>query len=74
LGYRAGVIFRVFFDGVIGLAPALCCSQEEMELIFARLRQTLDDLLANPQVRAGAATNGEIAGDLARQSPSSISP
>lgn len=50
--YRNGVIFRAFADGTIGLAPALICSASEMELIFARIRKTLDDVLDQPEVRA----------------------
>jgi len=50
-GYRNGIIFRAFADCTLGLAPALCCNDEEMELIFTRLRKTLDDMLAQPDVR-----------------------
>ena len=50
-GYENGVIFRAFSDGVIGLAPALCCSSGEMEEIFARITKTLDDLLEGPDIR-----------------------
>ena len=50
-GYDNGVIFRAFGDNIIGLAPALCCSDDEMDMIFSRIRQTLDDLLAEPDVR-----------------------
>lgn len=51
-GYRNGVIFRAFADNIIGLAPALCASDDEMDLIFARIRDTLDDLLKEADVRA----------------------
>ncbi|MGO4666727.1 aminotransferase class III-fold pyridoxal phosphate-dependent enzyme [Bosea sp. 2RAB26] len=51
-GYANGVIFRAFADDIIGLAPPLCCSETEIDLIVARLRQTLDDMLALPQVTA----------------------
>ncbi len=54
-GYHNGVIFRAFGDGIIGLAPALCCSDSEMDLIFARIGKTLDDLLAEPDIRAAVA-------------------
>jgi len=50
-GYQNGIVFRAFGDGTIGLAPALCCAEGEMEMIFARLRKTLDDLLAEPDIR-----------------------
>ncbi|GAU84457.1 aminotransferase class III-fold pyridoxal phosphate-dependent enzyme [Bosea sp. BIWAKO-01] len=51
-GYANGVIFRAFADDIIGLAPPLCCSEAEIDLIVARLRQTLDDMLALPEVQA----------------------
>ena len=51
-GYQNGVIFRAFADNIIGLAPALCASDEEMNLIFARIRKTLDDLLAEADICA----------------------
>lgn len=51
-GYRNGVIFRSFPDTIIGLAPALCASDEEMDEIFARIRRTLDDLLEQADIRA----------------------
>ena len=35
IGKRNGVIFRAFGDGTIGLAPALCCTESEMELILS---------------------------------------
>ena len=49
--YRNGVIFRAFGDGTIGLAPALCCSEGEVDMIFARIRKTLDELLEEPDIR-----------------------
>jgi adenosylmethionine-8-amino-7-oxononanoate aminotransferase len=54
-GYANGVIFRAFADNIIGLAPALCCSDDEMDMIFGRIRRTLDDLLEMPDIR-GAIT------------------
>jgi len=51
-GYANGVIFRAFGDGMIGLAPALCCTDGEMDMIFARLGKTLDDVLEEPDIRA----------------------
>jgi adenosylmethionine-8-amino-7-oxononanoate aminotransferase len=51
-GYSNGVIFRAFGDNIIGLAPALCCSDDEMDMIFARIRRTLDDLLDEADVRS----------------------
>jgi adenosylmethionine-8-amino-7-oxononanoate aminotransferase len=54
-GYANGVIFRAFTEGIIGLAPALCCSDHEMDLIFERVRRTLDDLLEAPDIRSAMA-------------------
>lgn len=51
-GYDNGVIFRAFADNIIGLAPALCASDDEIDLIFARIRKTLDDLLEESDIRA----------------------
>lgn len=51
-GYKNGVIFRSFGDGMIGLAPALCCTPDEMALIFQRIRTTLDQMLEEPDIRA----------------------
>ena len=54
-GYAKGVIFRAFGDNIIGLAPALCCADNEMDMIFGRIRETLDELLAAPDIRAAMA-------------------
>lgn len=51
-GYSNGLIFRAFNAGIIGLAPALCCSDDEMDMIFERIRRTLDDLLEEPDIRS----------------------
>jgi len=54
-GYRNGVIFRSFADCMIGLAPALCSTDAEMDMIFARIETTLDQLLEEPDIRAALA-------------------
>lgn len=51
-GYNNGILFRAFADGTIGLAPALSCTEAEMEMLLARLTKTLDDTLAESNVRA----------------------
>lgn len=51
-GYANRLIFRAFADDIIGLAPPLCCTAEEIGLIIDRLRLTLDDLLEVPEIRA----------------------
>ena len=50
--YRNGLIFRAFADGTIGLAPALSCTEGEMEQLLERLAATLDQVLDEPDVRA----------------------
>ena len=50
--YRNGVVFRCFGDDILGFAPALTCTEDEFEQMFARLKKTLDEVLAAPDVRA----------------------
>jgi len=52
LTWDNGVIVRCFANAVIGFAPALCCSDVEMDLIFERVEKSLDQLLEQPDVRA----------------------
>jgi adenosylmethionine-8-amino-7-oxononanoate aminotransferase len=54
-GYANGVIFRAFGDNIIGLAPALCCSDNEMDMIFSRIRTTLGEVLDEPDIRSAVA-------------------
>ena len=49
-GYENGIVFRAFADGTIGLAPALSCTEAEMETLLGRLRRTLDQVLEDPAV------------------------
>lgn len=53
--YRNGLIFRAFGDNILGFAPALCCGPREYELLFERLGRTLDEVLAESDVRAAVA-------------------
>jgi 4-aminobutyrate---pyruvate transaminase len=53
--YRNGVVFRCFGDSILGFAPALTFSSSDLELLFQRVRKTLDDVLAAPDVRAALA-------------------
>lgn len=50
--YANGLIFRAFNDNILGFAPALCCGPREFDLLFERLGRTLDQVLAEPEVRA----------------------
>ncbi len=52
LTWEAGVIVRCFANGVIGFAPALCCNEDEMDLIFERVEASLDQLLERPEIRS----------------------
>ena len=50
-----GVIFRAFADGNLGFAPALCYTEQEFDLLFQRLRATLDQVLEQKEVRSALA-------------------
>jgi adenosylmethionine-8-amino-7-oxononanoate aminotransferase len=50
--YRNRLVFRAFGDNILGFAPALCYTADEFELMFARLKATLDQVLDEPEVRA----------------------
>ncbi|MGY2489236.1 aminotransferase class III-fold pyridoxal phosphate-dependent enzyme [Cupriavidus sp. CP313] len=54
--YQNGIVFRAFADNILGFAPALTYTEAEFELMFARLKKTLDDVLAVPEVRAALAS------------------
>jgi len=54
--YGNGIVFRAFGDNILGFAPALTYTEDEFELMFARVKQTLDDVLAFPEVRAALAS------------------
>ncbi|KWI90311.1 hypothetical protein WM09_10575 [Burkholderia ubonensis] len=49
--YANGVVFRAFGDGVLGFAPALSFTAGEFDLMFERVRKTLDDVLADASVQ-----------------------
>ena len=51
LTWDNGVIVRCFANAVIGFAPALCCSEDEMAIIFERVERSLDQLLDMPDIR-----------------------
>ncbi len=42
--YENGLIFRAFADDVIGLAPPICITEAEVDLLLARLRTSLDSI------------------------------
>ncbi|BCG04995.1 aspartate aminotransferase family protein (plasmid) [Paraburkholderia sp. PGU19] len=49
--YSNGLVFRAFGDNILGFAPALCYTESEFDLLFERLEKTLDDVLAQAEVR-----------------------
>jgi adenosylmethionine-8-amino-7-oxononanoate aminotransferase len=50
-----GLVIRAFGNGVLGYAPPLCCTEAEIDAIVERTRATLDETLADPDVRAAMA-------------------
>ena len=50
-----GLVIRAFGSGVIGYAPPLCCTSSEIDAIIGRTRETLDQTLEDPDVRAAVA-------------------
>ena len=64
---RNRLVFRAFGDNILGFAPALSYTEAEFDLMFERLEQTLDDVLAEPEVRAALkvkAAKDEVKGDV----------
>ena len=55
IAWRNGLVFRCFTDHILGFAPALTYTEGEFEQLFARLKKTLDDVLALPDVRTAMA-------------------
>ncbi|TKT74581.1 aminotransferase class III-fold pyridoxal phosphate-dependent enzyme [Aquamicrobium sp. LC103] len=51
IGYKNGLIFRAFADNIIGLAPPLTCSLDEVDLIVERLESTLNEVLELKDIR-----------------------
>lgn len=53
--WENGLVIRAFGNGVLGYAPPLCCTPAEIDAIIERTRATLDQTLADPDVRAAMA-------------------
>jgi len=49
--FEQRIIFRAFPDNILGFAPALCYSEDEMALLFERVQTTLDTVLEDIEVR-----------------------
>lgn len=50
IGWENNLIFRAFSDGVVGLAPPLCCSRGDIDLLIERFGKTLDHALKVKEV------------------------
>jgi adenosylmethionine-8-amino-7-oxononanoate aminotransferase len=50
--YRNQLVFRAFGDNILGFAPALCYTEAEFDLLFTRLKRTLDEVMNEADVRA----------------------
>jgi adenosylmethionine-8-amino-7-oxononanoate aminotransferase len=59
--YANRLIFRAFGDNILGFAPALSYSEAEFDLLFERLEKTLDDVLAQADVRAALGNESHLA-------------
>lgn len=49
--WNNGLVIRAFANGVLGYAPPLCCTEAEIDAIVERTRRTLDETLADTDVR-----------------------
>ena len=50
--WNNGLVIRAFNSGVLGYAPPLCCTDEDIDGIIERTRMTLDQTLEDKDVRA----------------------
>jgi adenosylmethionine-8-amino-7-oxononanoate aminotransferase len=55
IAYANGIVFRAFNDNILGFAPALCYSADEMDTLFERLGRTLDTVLEELTARRAIA-------------------
>jgi putrescine---pyruvate transaminase len=49
--WKNGLVIRAFANGVLGYAPPLCCTDEEIDMILERTRLVLDATLEDADVR-----------------------
>ncbi|MCP9233040.1 aspartate aminotransferase family protein [Mesorhizobium sp. LMG 17147] len=47
-----GLVIRAFNSGILGFAPPLCCTEDDIDGILERTRMTLDQTLEDKDVRA----------------------
>lgn len=50
--WEQGLVIRSFPQGVLGYAPPLCCTPDEIDAIVDRTRKVLDLTLEDPEIRA----------------------
>jgi adenosylmethionine-8-amino-7-oxononanoate aminotransferase len=50
--WQNGLVIRAFAQGVLGYAPPLCCTADEIDAIVERTRLVLDQTLDDADVRA----------------------
>jgi adenosylmethionine-8-amino-7-oxononanoate aminotransferase len=55
IGYENGVLFRAFGDDIIGLAPPLCMTLEETDILCDRIEIVLNTLLDDKDIAAAIA-------------------
>lgn len=51
IGYENRLIFRAFGDGIVGFAPPLCVTRDDIDLLLERFVKSLDDLLEIKEIR-----------------------
>lgn len=49
--WENGLVIRAFANGVLGFAPPLCCTDQNIDAILERTARTLDQTLEDPDVR-----------------------
>ena len=49
--WEQGLVVRSFTQGILGYAPPLCCTDEEIDMIVERTRKVLDLTLDDPEIR-----------------------
>jgi putrescine aminotransferase len=47
-----GLVIRAFNNGILGFAPPLCCTEDDIDGILERTRMTLDQTLEDQDVRS----------------------
>lgn len=53
--WEQGLVIRAFANGVLGYAPPLCCTDDQIDQIVERTRKVLDLTLEDPEIRSALA-------------------